>query len=237
MSRSHASESDAAEGSPASTSSSTSLAKVWPSTDAQRRSARSGAESRSMRAPISASTVSGRSSGCVRLGAAGRHELLEEERVASGSLRDRVQLVGCEPLGCGGDRELPGVLVRERIEPDRERRNRRGSLGRREAARDGAARRAREPGFPLELEREVPKQLGGGLVHPVDVLEQDHRRRSEDRREQRRDDAVEPHPPERGLEVVDLRRRLDGGVEREAQQRDPGHELRRERLEPTAKRR
>ena len=175
--------------------------------------------------------------GLLGVGAARGDELLEEERVASGALRDRVQLVACETLGRGGDRELSRVLVRERIEPDRERRNRRRPFGRREATRNGAAGRAREPGFPLELEREVPEQVGRRLVHPVDVLEQDHGRRSEERLQQRRDDAVKSHSSECRLQVVDLRSRLDRGVEREPQERDPGHELRRERLEPTAKRR
>jgi hypothetical protein len=66
----------------------------------------------------------------------------------------------------------------------------------------------------------------------VDVLEQDQRRVGQQPVEQRRDGAVQAGSPEGRLELVDLARRRHVDVQRHGQERNPGEQLRRERLQP-----
>ena len=178
-----------------------------------------------MRVATSASTVSGSSSASSGL-LADAGELLEEQRVARSALHQRGQLlVGQAPVACRCDGERLRVVDGKRLEPQRQCRERRSALGGREAALARPPRRAGEPRPRRKLRAEVAKELGGRVVHPVDVVEDDQRRRVEQVPEQRAHDAVQPRAPERGIEVVDLGRRLDLDVERRREQRRPGDEL------------
>jgi hypothetical protein len=55
----------------------------------------------------------------------------------------------------------------------------------------------------------VAQKLRGCVVHPVDVLEHEKRRRVEQLPEQGCEHTVKPCAPERRVEVVDLGRRVD----------------------------
>ena len=178
-----------------------------------------------MRVATRASTVSGICSAASRASFR-RRELLEEQRVAGAALHERGQLlVRQAPVARRRAHERPRVVRGKRLEPQRESRERRRALGGREAAFDGSPGRAREPRPRRELRAEVAQQLGRRVVHPVDVLEHEQRRRVEQLAEQRAHDAVESRAPERGIEVVHLRRRLDVDVERRREERRPGNEL------------
>ena len=155
-----------------------------------------------------------------------QRELAQEERVAAAALRDRLELLVAEPPLAGrrlGKRLR--VLGGERLEPQGECRQRRVALCRDEPVRAGPASGAGQPGIVVELGPQVAEQLGGRVVHPVDVLEEQQRRAVEQPAEELRDDAVQSRPPERAVERVDLRRRLHLDVERRSQQRRPRDEL------------
>ena len=144
-----------------------------PSTDAQRRRARSPGASRSMRVATSASTVSGSSSGR-RPPPRGRRELPQEKGVASAALDDRGELLLAR-----------APVARGSVEPA-------SSRPPPEAARAGASapataaspRPRAKPSSPgrrvVQVSHgrvgswvpEVTEQLCRGVVHPVDVLDE-----------------------------------------------------------------
>ncbi len=122
-------------------------------------------------------------------------------------------------------RERSCVVLRKRLEPQRQRRQRGVPVGGGEAVLAGTARRAREPRSCRKLRPEVAQELRRGVVHPVHVVEDEQRGRVEQMPEERPHHAVQARAPERRVEIVDLRRRLDLDVERSSEERRPGHEL------------
>ena len=155
----------------------------------------------------------------------GGEELLQEERIASGPLDDRCDLLRAPAVRAGRVDQRPGRLDGQGFEVQRERGDRRNALGRDEAACSLTPRHADEPRLRRHLSSEMAQQMTGRLVHPVDVLDHEHRRARQQLREQRLDHAVEPRSPECRLEIVDLRRRLEFHVERKREQRYPLHDL------------
>ncbi len=90
---------------------------------------------------------------------------------------------------------------------------------------DRPSRRTREPRLRRKLRAEVAEQLGRRVVHPVDVVEDEQRRRVEQLTQERAHDAVEPCAPEGRVEVAHLGRCLDLDVERGREEGRPGNEL------------
>ena len=162
---------------------------------------------------------------------------LEEQRVAGAALHERGELVVGQPTvtRCG-DGERLRVLRGQRLEPQRQGGQRRRSLGGGESVLARTPRRAGEPRPRRKLRSEVAKELGRRVVHPVDVVEHQQRRRVEEVPEERAHDAVEACAPEGRVEVAHLGRRLDLDVERGREQRRPGHELLVDLLEPRSPR-
>ena len=64
------------------------------------------------------------------------------------------------------------------------------------------------------------------VVEPVRVLDQDRRRHQQEPHQELVDDLVQPVAPERGIDLVHLRRRRHLGVERQREQRQPHREVR-----------
>ena len=129
--------------------------------------------------------------------------LLQEERVAGGSADDRLHDV--RPHRCRvGHRpdEVLGLLPGQRLDEQRVR------AGRSEAALPWPPEREHEPSSRGGRDGHVPEQLGGRLINPLGVFDDDHERTREsllDEPEQRRREAI---APEAGLDLVDLR--VDG---------------------------
>jgi hypothetical protein len=121
----------------------------------------------------------------------GRGELLQEQRVPGAALHECGELiVGQAPISGRGADELLRVVDGQRLETQGESRQRRGPLGGDEPALDRATRGARQPGPRGKLRPEVAKELGGRVVHPVDVLENQERGRVEQLGEKRADHTV-----------------------------------------------
>ena len=212
-SRSHASESDAAAGRPSSTS------------------RMSAPENDDARAPTPSEATPGRRARAGRFGsrrvprpslAAPRRRrslspTLASSRRKSGLPAARsmsaATLVRQAPVARCGDGQSSRVVLRQRLQPQRQGRKRRGSRRRGEAALARAPRRAGEPRSRRELGAEISQQLGRGVVHPVDVVDHQERRRVEEVPEQRPHDAVQARAPERGVEVVHLGCRRDVHVQ------------------------
>ncbi len=104
-----------------------------------------------------------------------------------------------------------------------------------EVASLGTPRHAHEPGPRRRLARQRVKQVAGRIVDPVPVLDDEERRHQQDAGEQRPDALVQPVAPELRLELVDLGRRGNLGIEGNGDQRrqrrqvghhrgDPGHQ-------------
>ena len=71
----------------------------------------------------------------------------------------------------------------------------------------------------------MAEQIARRLVHPVHVLEHEHRPVGQKRSEQARRDTVQPRPPEGGLQLLHLAGRLDLDVEDQGEERDPGEQV------------
>ena len=163
-----------------------------------------------------------------------RHELLQEEGVAARAAHDRVDVGGGERRLRGGGDECARVVCRQRLEAHRQRRERRGALGGREALARRVPRDEREPRPPRHLRAEMAEQVGRRAVHPVRVLEDEQGRVRQERREQRADDAVQAGAAEGGVELVGLARGEHRQVERDGEQGQPRAELRRDRVQARA---
>ena len=97
---------------------------------------------------------------------------------------------------------------------------------------------AHEPGSTGQIRSSsLAQELGRRLVHPVRVLDDQQRRRREQLRQQRLDDAVQARAPEGRLQLLDLLRRLHGDVERQRDEREPRQQAGVEPLDLVAQRR
>ena len=147
-----------------------------------------------------------------RCGAAGElHEaqdLLKEQRVAGRPGDDRRDVVGAEGSGFGGGvDELLGLPGLQRFEVDGRGRLRREASGDRPADHHEQPRVLGAAGLHDAIE-----QVGGGLVHPVRVLDDEHDRAGHLPGDELDDDVGQAVPAEPGLDGVDLGCRVDGDV-------------------------
>jgi len=151
---------------------------------------------------------------------------LEEERIPGCSFHQGPQLLVGQTAAPGrGERERLRIVLRERFQPERQRGERGSAVRGAESTLPGAARRARQPRPSRKLCPQIAQQLGRGVVHPVHVVEDEQRRRVEEVTEQVAHDAVQPSAPERGIERVDLGRRLHLHVEGGGEEWRPWDEL------------
>ena len=106
-------------------------------------------------------------------------KLLEEERVPGTALGDRLQLLSGERPPCSGLDQGPGVVGGERLEPGVSSREGAVCPRRRGTRRRSAFASCTQPRSRRQLCREVAEQVRRGLVHPLDVLEDHERRRTQ----------------------------------------------------------
>ena len=166
-----------------------------------------------------------------------RGQFLQEQRVAGSALGQRRELLVRQAgLARGGLDQLARVGDRQRLQPEGQRRQRRDSLGSREATGPGrrvaqASQGRVESCAPGSAEARTTPRPSSGRPR------RGRRSAREERTEQRAQDAVQPCASERRLELIDLRRRVHLHVERGPEQRRPRRELRIDLLEPLCERR
>ncbi len=182
-----------------------------PITDAWRRSSRSAGSSVSMRVVSSDSTVSGSASPSGRCDG----ELADEERVAGRASRSARR--AARPTASS----RPRRRARARGRPPASSGS--SSTHRRRAAerRPGRPPRGDDEPRPRRGLRQLGEHELRRVVEPVRVLEDDRRRHHQQPHQELVEHVVQAVAAERRVDLVDLGRRCDLGVERQREERQP----------------
>ena len=155
--------------------------------------------------------------------ARGREQLLQEERVPTGALRQRRQLIGAERRVLRrGRQHLGGGFRVQRLQIDA------GAViirTRGESLADVPAGHANEPRRCRQVLREVTQEVRRRLVEPMNVFEDEDRGGSQQPDHHRPNRVVQPRPPEPIFERGRLRRLGNGCVDRDRDERFPREEV------------
>jgi hypothetical protein len=153
----------------------------------------------------------------------GNEEVEEEAGVARGPLHHLVdQMRPQRRRVCRGVRERERLIAGQRLEELADH----ALPGREVAAVGVAARDGDQTAEVVGARHERAEQLGGLLVHVMDVLDRDQRPGVQPRLQEGEHDGVQPRGAEVGGQLTHLRRGRHVDVERDRQQRQPRHQLR-----------